>query len=73
VGVQERAELHAGRGLGGNLVVAQPDQRLQLAGNWVRRLEPAQPVAVGAQVVRELVAVTRVGLGAGGTHRGRAA
>jgi hypothetical protein len=73
VRVQERAELHAGRGLGGNMVVAQPDQGLQLTGTRVHRLQPAQPVAIGAQVVRELVAVTGIGLGPGGTPRGRAA
>jgi hypothetical protein len=28
VSVQERAELVTGRGLGGNMVIAQPDQRL---------------------------------------------
>jgi hypothetical protein len=41
VSVQQRAELHAGRGLCGNMVIAQPDQRLQLAGDRVRRLQPA--------------------------------
>ena len=70
VSVQERAELVAGRGLGGNMVIAQPDQRLQLAGDRVHRLQPAQPVAVGTQVVRELVAIARIGLGAGGTPAG---
>ena len=67
MGVQQRAELVAGRGLGRNMVVAQPDQGLQLTGDRVGRLESAQPMAVGAQVVGELVAVAGVGLGTGGT------
>jgi hypothetical protein len=70
VGVQQRAELVAGRGLGLEVVVAQPDQGLQLAGAGVHRLEPAQPVAVGARVLGQLVAVAGVGLGAGGAPAG---
>jgi hypothetical protein len=67
VGIQQRAELHAGRGLGLDVVVTPPHQGLQLAGDPVHRLEAAQPVAVGAQVLSQLVAVAGVGLGAGGT------
>jgi hypothetical protein len=70
VGIQQRAELVAGRGPGRDVVVAQPDQRLQLPGGRVHRLEPAQPVAVGAQVVGQLVAVAGVGLGAGSAPAG---
>jgi hypothetical protein len=66
VGVQERAELQAGCGLGRHMIVAQPDEGLQLAADRIWWLQPAQPVAVGAQVVGQLVAVARVGLGAGG-------
>jgi len=66
MGVQQRPELVAGGSLGGDVVVAQPDQGLQLAGDRIRRLQPAWPVPVGAQVIGELVAVARVGLGAGG-------
>jgi hypothetical protein len=67
VGIQQRAELVAGRGLGRDLVVTQPHQGLQLAGDPVHRLESAQPVAVGAQVLSQLVAVAGVGLGSRGT------
>jgi hypothetical protein len=45
------------------VVVAHPCQRLQLAGGGIQRPQRAQPVAVGAQVVGQLVAVTRVRLG----------
>jgi hypothetical protein len=45
------------------MILTQPDQGLQLPQPWIQGLELAQPVAVGAQVVRQLVAVTRIGLG----------
>ena len=70
MGIKQRAELVAGRGPGRDVVVAQPYQRLQLTGGRVHRLEPAQPVAVGAQVVGQLVAVAGVGLGAGSAPAG---
>jgi hypothetical protein len=63
VSIQQGAELVAGGGLGLDVVLAQPDQGLQLAGGIVQGIESAQPVAVGAQVVGQLVAVARVGLG----------
>jgi hypothetical protein len=70
VGLQQRTELVAGGGLGLDVVLAQPHQGLELAGGFVRGLQPPQPVAVGAQVVDQLVAVTRVGLGPGGAPAG---
>jgi hypothetical protein len=73
VGLQQRTELVAGRDLGLDVVLAQPDQGLKLPGGLVQRLQPPQPVAIGAQLVGQLVAVTRVGLGPGGAPAGRAA
>jgi hypothetical protein len=52
------------------MILTQPDQGLQLPQPWVQGLEPAQPVPVGAQVVSQLVAVTRVGLGTGSAPAG---
>jgi hypothetical protein len=63
--VQQGAELVAGGGLGLDVVLAQPHQGLELAGGGVQGIQSAQPVAVGAQVVGQLVAVTGVGLGTG--------
>jgi hypothetical protein len=70
VGLQQRAELVAGRDLGLDVVLAQPHQGLELAGGVVQRLQSPQPVAVGAQVLGQLVAVTRIGLGTGGAPAG---
>jgi hypothetical protein len=70
VGVQQRAQLVAGSGASTNVVLTQPDQGLQLPQPWIEGLEPAQPVAVGAQIVSQLVAVTRIGLGAGSAPAG---
>jgi hypothetical protein len=63
--LQQGAELVAGGGLGLYVVFAQPDQGLELAGGGVQGSQSAQPVAVGAQVVGQLVAVAGVGLGPG--------
>jgi hypothetical protein len=52
------------------VVLTQPDQGLQLPQPWIQRLQPAQPVAVGAQVVGQLVAVPRIGLGASSAPAG---
>jgi hypothetical protein len=46
--VQQRTELVAGRDLGLDMVLAQPHQGLKLPGGIVQRLQPPQPVAVGA-------------------------
>ena len=70
MGVQQRPQLVAGGGASTDVVLTQPDQGLQLPQPWIERLEPAQPVPVGAQVVRQLVAVTRIGLGAGSAPAG---
>jgi hypothetical protein len=67
VAVQQCAELVAGGGLGRDVVVAGSHQGLQLAGDGSYRLEPAQTMAVGAQVVGQLVAVTGIRLGSCGT------
>jgi hypothetical protein len=47
------------------VVVAGADQELQLAGRGRHGLQAAQTVAIGAQVVGQLGAVARVGLGLG--------
>ena len=47
------------------MILTQPDQGLQLPQPWIQRRQSAQPVPVGAQGVRQLVAVTRIGLGTG--------
>ena len=52
------------------MVLAQPYQGLELPGAIVQRLQPPQPMASSAQVVGQLVAVTRVGLGSGGAPTG---
>ena len=70
VGVQQRAKLVAGRGLGGHMIVTQPRQRLQLPGSGIQGTQPAQPVPIGAQVVGELEAVAGIGLGCGRTPAG---
>ena len=70
VGVQQRAELVAGSGLGGHMVVTQPRQRLQLPGSGIQGTQPTQPVSIGAQVVGELEAVAGIGLGCGCTPAG---
>ena len=62
---EQRGELvgrgHARR----DVVVAQPDEGLQLAGRLVERPQRSQPVAVGAQQIGEPIGVTNVGLTAG--------
>jgi hypothetical protein len=68
--VQQRPQLVAGGGASADVVLTQPDQGLQRPQPWIEGLEPAQPVPVGAQVVRQLVAVTRIGLGAGSAPAG---
>ena len=73
VGVQQRPQLVTGGGAGTDMILTQPDQGLQLPQAWVEGLEPAQPVPVGAQVVSQLVAVTRIGLGPSSAPAGRAA
>ena len=55
------------------MILTQPDQGLQFPQAWIEGLEPAQPVAVGAQVVSQLVAVTRSVLAPAAPQRGRAA
>jgi len=52
------------------VVFAQPDQCLEVAGGVIQRLQAAEPVAVGAQVVGEFVAVAGVRFGAGGAPAG---
>jgi hypothetical protein len=75
---EHRPQLVGGGGAGADLVLAEPDQGLQLAQAGVGGFEPAQPVPVGAQVIGELVAVAGIGLRAGcsppgpcGEERGR--
>ena len=41
VGVQQRAKLIAGRGLGGHMIVTQPRQRLQFPGSGIQGTQPA--------------------------------
>jgi hypothetical protein len=65
VGIQQGAELVGGRGLGRDVVVAQPCQGLQVQGGGGQGPEPVQPVTVGAQQVGQLPAVTWIGLGPG--------
>jgi hypothetical protein len=67
VRLQQGAELHAGRGAGAHVVLAQPHQGLQLLEAHIGWVQPAQPVPVGAQGVSQLVAVAGIGLGPGGT------
>jgi len=62
VGLQQRAELVVGGGLGLDVVLAQPYQGLELAGGIVQGIQSAQPVTVGTQVVGQLVAVAREAL-----------
>ena len=52
------------------MILTQPYQGLQLPQPWIQRLEPAQPVTVGAEIVSQLVAVTRIGLGTGSAPAG---
>jgi hypothetical protein len=52
------------------MILTQPDQGLQLPQAWIEGLEPAQPVTVGAEIVSQLVAVTRIGLGTGSAPAG---
>jgi len=74
----ERRDQLVDRGRAGtDLVIAQPDQDLQLTQPGIHRFQTTQPMPVGAQVVGQLVAVSRVGLGArgappwaGGVERG---
>jgi hypothetical protein len=77
VRLEQGAELIAGRGAGAHVVLAQPHQGLEFLKAWVGAIQPAEPVAVGAQVVGELVAVAGIGLRprrapprAGGPERG---
>jgi hypothetical protein len=62
--VQQSTELVTGGSLGLDVVLAQPYQGLEFAGGIVQGIKSPQPVAVGAQVVGQLVAVARIGLGA---------
>jgi hypothetical protein len=41
VGLQQRAKLVAGRGLGGHMIVTQPRERLQLPGSGIQGTQPA--------------------------------
>jgi hypothetical protein len=68
--LQQGAELVACRGPGTHVVLTQPHQSLQLLEACVGWVQPAQPVPVGAQVVSQLVAVTRIGLGTGSAPAG---
>jgi len=52
------------------VVIAEPDELLQVAGRLVGQGESAEAVAFGAQVVGQLVAVTGVGLGSAGSPTG---
>lgn len=63
---EQGAELVAGRRACANVVIAQAHEGLKFSQAAVDRHEAAQAVAVGAQVVGEFIAVTRIGLGAGG-------
>jgi hypothetical protein len=65
--LQQGAELHAGRGAGPQVVLAQPHQGLELLEARVGAIQPAEPVPVGAQVVGQLIAVAGVRLGPGRT------
>jgi hypothetical protein len=49
---------------------APPNQCLQLAQPEFDRIEPGRPAPVGAQIVGQLVAVTRIGLRTGGAPPG---
>jgi hypothetical protein len=73
VGVQQGAELVAGRDLGLDVVLAEPHQGLEFAGGILQRLQPPQSMAVGAQVVGQPVAVARSDLAPAAPQRGRAA
>jgi hypothetical protein len=48
VGLQQGAELVGGRGLGRQMIVAQPCQGLQVTSGSVQGSQPVQPMAVGA-------------------------
>ena len=67
---EHRPQLVGGRGAGADLVLAQPHQGLQFPQARVGGLRAAQPVPVGAQVIGELVAVTRIGFGSRGSPPG---
>ena len=66
--IEQRAKLVARRGLGSDVVIAQPHQALQLAYSGIDGLQAAQSVAIGAQVIGELVQGRRQG--SGGSSQG---
>jgi hypothetical protein len=70
VGLQQGAELVGGSGLGLQVVGAQARDGLQVTGGGIGGLQAAQPVAIGAQGVGQLEAVTGVGLGLGRSPAG---
>ena len=63
--VEQRGELVGRCDPGGDVVVAQPHECLQLARGSVERLQRPQPVLVGAQQIGEPVGIPWVALGAG--------
>ncbi len=62
VRIEQRLELIGGGNPGLDVIVAHPNQGLQLAGHRIHGPQPAQAAAVGAQIIGQAIAVPRVRL-----------